>query len=553
MSYCLALLLSVFRIIVIPAQFEDTTFTYRTEDIRATLTTAEEYLNRQFLGTRDFSFEMANTVTLKHGCSYYGSNRSGRHDTAIYEAVTDCCRSINGSVDFSRYDNDEDGSVDCIVLLTAGCSESDGAGDNMIWPQQGWLHESGAALFMDGKNLDAFIVITELKSDKGENPQLFGIGDLCHEFLHTLGLPDLYDTDGAASGYARCLWGTTSIMDRGNRNDNGRTPPEFNAIEMEMLGLGTCDTLKSGQYALEPIATSHRYLKALTDNKDEYYLFECRKAEGWDRFIGGEGMLIYHIDKSDPGKWKTNRVNNDESRQCADLVEACPGAAVTEQVFFPQPDKKAFCSDSEPAFTFWDGRKSTLALTGIRRLDDGTVVFNVTEPLVFRDIQAFQDAAIISWSTNSFKGEHTATVSWSCPGEEECSETVKGVESCTIEHLKPKTDYTVRISMTDIDGNTFSVSRSFRTKSMRNNVHPYIYLNPSDRNEDGSFNEGVRIPLRVFNATDVDHTEWYFNAVRILPGYDSSFTLRTSGCLKAIVFHTDGSTDVIIKEITVKS
>lgn len=538
--------------IVIPAQFEDTEFTYRTEDIRATLNTAESYLNEQFLGTREFSFEMANTVTLKHDLAYYGGNRSGRHDASIHEAVTECCRSLNESVDFSRYDNDDNGTVDCIVLLTAGCSEADGAGNDAIWPQQGWLHENGADMNMDGKSLDAFIVIAELKSDRGESPVLFGIGDLCHEFLHILGLPDLYDTDGETTGSAQCLWGSTAIMDRGNRNDNGRTPPNFNAIELEMLGLGTCDTLQCGQYTLSPINESHRYLKALTDREDEYYLFECRRAEGWDRFIGGEGLLIYHIDRTDPDKWKANKVNNDLKHQLADLVEACPDADGTDKIFFPQPDRKAFCSDSDPAFIFWDGQTSTLALTGIRRLENGQIAFSVTEPLLFEGIQAFQDAAIISWSTGTFKGEHTATVSWSCNGEEAGSDIVKGVESYTIEHLQPQTDYTVRISLTDIDGNTFSVTQDFRTKSMRYKIHPYIYLNPADRNEDGSFNAGTRIPLRVFNAENVNHTEWYFNSVRIQPGYDSSYTLSSSGCLKAIVFHADGSTDVIIKEITLK-
>ena len=85
----------------------------------------------------------------------------------------------------------------------------------------------------------------------------------------------------------------------------------------------------------------------------------------------------------------------------------------------------------------------------------------------------------------------------------------------------------------------------------RGGSYPYIYLNNTTRNVDGSFPLGTRIPLRVFNATDVEQIRWFFDGVRIQADGDGGFTLRRSGLLKAEILHTDGTSELIVKQITV--
>ena len=76
-----------------------------------------------------------------------------------------------------------------------------------------------------------------------------------------------------------------------------------------------------GEYALEPLADTNTAYLVKTDSDDEFFLFENRRKEGWDSYLRGEGMLIWHIDY-DKDIWFSNTVNNTRSHQHVDLVEA---------------------------------------------------------------------------------------------------------------------------------------------------------------------------------------------------------------------------------------
>ena len=294
----LAILLSVFRMVVIPVQFQDRQFSCTEAELEQTVLLAQDYFNDQSGGETEFIFDLAPAVTLSKPCSYYGSNYSDRRDALLYEAVREACSLVSDRIDFSLYDNDADGYVDNVFILAAGLSEADGASSDNIWPQQGKMSDFKASFSMDGKTVDSFAVSCELASDSGLNPRPAGIGVFCHELAHVFGLHDLYDTDGTGSGgESEGLW-STSLMDEGCKNSDGNCPPNLNALDLETLGAGTMEELATGDYRLEPIDRSRRYLKYETGIEGEYFLFECRAPEGWDAPLGTGGLLIYHIDKS---------------------------------------------------------------------------------------------------------------------------------------------------------------------------------------------------------------------------------------------------------------
>ena len=556
MNLCAAIILTVFRMVVIPVQFEDRELSCSSDSLAQTVSLSEQYFNRQFRGSREFSFTLAPTVTLPKPVAYYGSNYSDRRDVLLHEAVRTACTASSGSIDFSLYDNDSDGSVDNVCLITAGLSEADGADETWIWPQHGYLKDRGGTMSIGGVQINSFTVCTEQISDAGASPRPAGIGIFCHEFAHVLGLYDLYDTDGDGSGgESKGLCGL-SLMDMGCRRDDGVNPPDFNAVDMDLLGLGECSSLSKGSYTLEPLESGGRYLKAETDSEGEYYLIECRE---------GRGLAIYHIDRSAGSagwsdyykaeltaaqRWERGQVNCRPDRECARLVAANPDAVDASGVFFPQKGHDSFGSDTAPACRFWSGASPTLAITDIVLGADGSASFNVIEPLTLGETAVFQDAAIISWTPDAtLKGISSCEIEWS-GGKEEGGATVEGLAtSYTVTGLKPQTAYKYKVRLRLSDGCAYSASGSFVTKVQLQNSYPYIYLKGSDRNSDGSFNAGARLSLRVFNATDAAEVRWYFNGREISVGADGYWTVTAPGTLRAEVFMDDGSTEVLVKEI----
>lgn len=555
---CLVLVSTLLRAetgrgIIIRGQFADTEFSISEAQSQAIADRASAWLDAQFSPGKTFSFDLGPVVTLSGWKSMYASNSSEIKDVRIGEAVREACILSNNDVDFSKYEY--------LIVMFSGGSEADGAGSDCVWPQQSTLSDYGTSLTLDGTVLNSFIDFTETCR----------AGTLCHEFMHTLGLEDLYDTDGEWSGgLSKGLCGSLSIMDKGLWNGDGQTPPFLNAIELDALGMGTCKDLTPGSHTLPPIGSSRTYLKHETGTKGEYYLFECRKAESWDEFIGGEGLLVYHIDKSAENawysdyykrnltgaeRWQFNQINCRPDHECALVMEADPHSNSIADVFFPRDSHTSFGSDTEPSWRYWNGETSPYALTGIRMLPDGSVSFDVITPITMKSCEVFQDAAILKWSIDPHLADYQCEVSWT-EGYSTRTEVVHPVSALnyafTVEGLKGGTDYNISIRTTDNNGSAFSTTVRCTTKPILDGVHPYIYLNESTRNSDGSFQIGSSLLLRVFNAAGVAETRWHLDGKRIEPAPDGRYTITCSGTLKAEVFYVSGGKDIIIKEITAR-
>ncbi|MDO5321588.1 MAG: M6 family metalloprotease domain-containing protein [Bacteroidia bacterium] len=550
MNLCIAFLLASFKVIAIPAQFQDCRFTSSQKEVKAMLDNTAEYFNEQYGGTRTFEFDLAPVATLPKNLSYYGKNATDAHDKMLYEGVVEACRQAGDSIDFSEYDNDGDGFVDAVIILTAGLSEADGTSEDNIWPQQDRLKNHNAVLQTGGVKVDGYITVNELWSRGGEGARLTGIGNLCHEFCHLLGLPDYYDTDGKSGGLSRAMWGTLALMDEGNLNDEGRTPPYFNALDLELLGLGEAVEMVPGEYLLEPMGKSRKYLKAETGRDGEYFLFEARDNSGRDAFIGGKGLVIYHIDRSDRQMpfWNEDKVNCKAEHQNAYAIPCIPEAESVSRVFFPQAGNDCFASSSTPAFMDWSGKESPFAVTGIKSRADGKVSFSVIRPFTIEDPVVFQDAVMFRWSKDSSLENPSTAVSWSIGGET-LGSVITDDGFITVEGLEPYSTYV--FTFTDLESGYFA-TQTVTTKVFRDNAKPYIYLNYAERNADGSFMRGTRFPLRVINAKNVSSIVWYDGKNRINPDADGYLTLARDMNLKAEITHTDSTREVLMKEIHVK-
>ena len=164
----------------------------------------------------------------------------------------------------------------------------------------------------------------------------------------------------------------------------------------------------------------------------------------------------------------------------------------------------------------------------------------------------YQDAALVRWSCDpSLGGIEGFDLRWTDGEDDFSAAAAPDATSFTLERLRPQTGYSFSVTVRISERERYSVSDRFVTKMYRGGSYPYIYLNNTTRNVDGSFPPGTRIPLRVFNATDVEQVRWFFDGVRIQADGDGGFTLRRSGLLKAEILHTDGTSELIVKQITV--
>lgn len=590
--------------IVILAQFSDLEFqpehtrdafvrmlTEPGYDYNGATGSAIDYFNAQFEGQFTFTFDISQIVTLSKGYAQYGANDRNGDDIDAAGMILEACRLADKEIDFSKYDDDLDGEVDNVFVFFAGGDEAEYAGDDHVW-SHAWYLIDGAGkqeqeVTFDGVKVNRYACTAELHRLRYENRYvLSGIGTFCHEFSHTLGLSDYYDTDYESSnGIADAMWGSTALMDSGNQNNEGNTPPNFNAVDRDELGLSEAVILSPGTHTLEPIDESGIYYKMETGNRNEYFLFECRREDGWDRYIGGSGLLIYHIDKSfnsagfsetynmnlsASDRWKYNEINCNPAHQCADLVEAWPMAGNVSQVFFPYTttsvSRSSFTPLTDPAFVFWNGTASSLAINEISRDGDNIIIsvgeftgeISAPHNVMY---EAFQDAAIITWEWDGQPGMQEMTLRWkeSAAGDEEFEEILidspyKGnCYSHTLEGLSPRTSYNVRITVRDENGvESDAATCNFMTKSPKSRHYPFIYLHNVMKNSDGTYPAGSRFPLRLFNAYDAVEIIWSMDGKVIQTDGSGYYTPDNSGEMKAEIYYEDGSKAVVTKKIIIK-
>ena len=350
-------------------------------------------------------FDVYGPVMLPHEMAYYGKDVKDS-DKQPELALFDACVILADQVDFSIYDADGDGYVDMTLFYYAGYSQAEGAGSDAIWPHQWTVQGSSSSearnTSFNGKKLGNYFCTAELRGNKGTNQ--CGIGPTCHEFSHSLGLPDFYDTDYEDNG--ECSGPSDfSLMDGGCYLNESRTPPYLNAEERILLEWMTEKDVKeipNGAVSFPSIKENTAYM-CYTGTDGEYFLFECRDGSGWDIYLP-QGMVVYHVDKSQEhlidskrnrtaydlwAKWKsTNAINAYGNHPCFYVVPAAdqknlhylgsinrwvfPGAN-NVKTYTPKDWDGNLCATSLSDISFANGKVSFTAKVDNTRILQGMV------------------------------------------------------------------------------------------------------------------------------------------------------------------------------------
>lgn len=309
------------KAIVILAEFQDSVFHNTYDDTRAIF---NSYLNAESKPTgvendntvssnygsiRKYFSDMSNRqytpqfdvygpVKLSRELKYYGEGK----DDYMSRFIPEVCSLADELIDYSQYDANNDGNVDLVYVIYAGYAASYKQNStDCIWPKSGTINGGT----YDGKKICRYGVHAELNAypgawSTGKYHRISGAGLFCHEFSHTLGLPDLYYTGSAP--YDDCDMEYWDLMDLGEYTGNGYYPTAYTAWEREVMGWSSIETLTDemkGQVVLENIdegGKSYRILNEAQANGHEYFILQNIQKTGWNSKLYGHGMLITHVD-----------------------------------------------------------------------------------------------------------------------------------------------------------------------------------------------------------------------------------------------------------------
>ncbi len=300
--------------------------------------------------------------------AYYANSQNGlgSYPQNAQKLVEDAVDLVDAQVNFSLYDNDSDGYVDGLIVIHAGRGAELTGSSGDIWSHM-WAI---TPRLRDG----VYVYTYSMEPEYWLSPGDMTCGVYCHELGHVFGLPDLYDTDYSSEGVG--MW---SLMAAGSWNGTlGSSPAHLDAWSKIELGFVAPTTPSSNVTGatLRQAETFTDIYRLWTSGTigNEYFLIENRQNTGYDYYLPGAGMLIWHIDESSsdnddewwPGcGWSTHYKvalvpadNLWELEKCidqGDLGDPFPGST----------DNRTFGGSTAPGSGSYSGSATNVALNNI--------------------------------------------------------------------------------------------------------------------------------------------------------------------------------------------
>lgn len=352
------------------------------------------------------TFDVVGPVTVNR--SQYDIEQTANARSVIKEAI----EKIDSQVDFSKYDTDGDGTVDMFYVIFAGLGSNNTGNDSrLVWPHASTMPGN----VYDGVKLGRYACSTELYGTSLYNC-IDGIGTICHEFSHVLGLMDEYDTDYSGSGGQSVDPGKWSVMAGGSYNNYARTPVGYSLLQRYQSNFTVPKILNNpGQYSLADIDVSGEGYRINTSDSREYFLLENRRKTDtkWNVYLPGEGMLIYRVDSTDVSQWTKNTINADPSHNYYEMVRANPngrGLAITDSDGDPFPGSgnvHAVGPYTEPSLTSWNDRFTvSLQLEDINEDSNGLITFRAAAATGGDDCEDFESMTTTGTSSKNVAGKY---------------------------------------------------------------------------------------------------------------------------------------------------
>lgn len=313
-------------------------------------------------------------------------------------------------LDFSLFDNDgpdripssgdDDGIVDALIVLHAGAG-AERVFDPYLGPSQIWSHKSDmndpAILGLIGPTLADGVRIGPYNMV----PEIGQTGVYAHEFGHILGLPDLYRTynqDGTT--VQESTIGAYCLMDAGSllpfRTTGtvaaGDSPSHVNPFFKAWLGWIDPVGYEAGPdfsgplaLRLDEVERGGEVVRLLSnpggidwDGKGsgtgEYFLIENRRQVGFDAYLPGSGLLIWHVNERRPANESADFAKRllgvvETDGAPGNLGSSTPQGSLNlgeEADCWPYGSKTEWTDETSPSSALHGGAYSGVAVSEIR-------------------------------------------------------------------------------------------------------------------------------------------------------------------------------------------
>ena len=326
-------------------------------------------------GQLDITNEVFGWYRAKHPKSWYENLKDYTGSDSLMKEVF---AYFDPQIDFSRYDNDKDGTTEAINIVYAGAGETWGQG---LWPHSGWSNEK-----RDGVRLT--------HHQMTDMPGKFSIYVFVHESGHMIfGWPDLY------------WYGDYCTM--GNRA-NDLNPVAINDFYRADQGWIPFVDVTSEDVSLEttkPNEVCYRYKNPARPEK-EGLVWSYVRNSGRDKVLKGSGLLMQHYDFSIEGNSAADKLTlrivhaNAAGKSNDNVKDQWPNPGSDANAFFKSGTYSEFSDDKYPAIRWYNGSKTGLKITDIGTPGE-TMQFCIGENCPAQESSSSVPAVLLSSSSSA--------------------------------------------------------------------------------------------------------------------------------------------------------
>ncbi len=392
-----------YHALVVPVQFSGDTITNeQLKNLDIAFNGTEEqtgwesvrtYYKKSSYGALNLTFDIQPVYKAQYSSSYYNGNSlkdSYGNKNGNEVILKEVLNGLNPSVDFSKYDTNNDGAIDAVYLIYS--ASVDYSGDDSIywayvtWDENNTKYDGKDAYYYLFAGLD-FMDESVAGKDPGSGYETISglkvnASTYIHESGHLLGLDDYYDYDTSLG----CNYGLggADMMDYTVGDQNVYSKTMLGWLEPQVITSTTTVTIESsqakGDAILLPLNYNGTYLS-------EYLLVDLYSAQGLNKMhasasdsylYGGAsyGVRIYHVSSSCNNPWSDNNYpsvtdynNTSTSIPLIKLIEADGGKSTSKT------DNGAWASAKD----LWTAGKSLNSVFPSYKNNSGKALnFNVT-------------------------------------------------------------------------------------------------------------------------------------------------------------------------------